>query len=578
MPLKKVLEGLNPPQREVVDLRHHCVAVAVPGGGKTATIAAKAAVLLASPNATVGAVTFSKDAAVELRDRILALARPDAKKHLLAGTFHSLAYKQLGRRNGRAPDIATDGDRTGLLIKVLSDVGLDWKVEDAIAAIEAIKTNFGLAQSGSAEEILYRGYQDSLERNGKIDFQDMLRLAVEGMQNGTIEPYPFTYLLVDEFQDTDPLQYEWIALHANAGSILTVVGDDDQSIYGFRSALGFRGMESFIRQFDAQQVVLGNNYRCHAEILGAAGRIIRNNRDRIPKELVAHKGPGGQVHFQRFPDEYAEAVAAMEHLAVALRNGQSAAVLARTNRILDPVEAVCRSHGVKYFRASGKSILSRPEAALMCNLLELVQKTKDTGVDALLSFVGIGTEELRLLYSKGRANTDQRQRNELLELGLSETSADHYRELMKRLAEWRSLYDRQFYSLVLEGAREWMMEHTDADPARRAITTTYDVLSRLNGPFSDRLEFLRRDNNEPSADALILTTMHSSKGLEWDRVWIIRAEETVVPDEKSTESEERRLFYVAVTRAREDLRLSMAKKNPTSRFVLEAGIDVAIAT
>jgi superfamily I DNA/RNA helicase len=123
-----------------------------------------------------------------------------------------------------------------------------------------------------------------------------------------------------------------------------------------------------------------------------------------------------------------------------------------------------------------------------------------------------------------------------------------------------------------------MMEHTDADPARRAITTTYDVLSRLNGPFSDRLEFLRRDNNEPSADALILTTMHSSKGLEWDRVWIIRAEETVVPDEKSTESEERRLFYVAVTRAREDLRLSMAKKNPTSRFVLEAGIDVAIAT
>ncbi|MFJ4291218.1 ATP-dependent helicase [Cupriavidus sp. NPDC089707] len=579
MSLEKVLAVLNPAQREVVDLRQHCLAVAVPGAGKTATIAAKTAVLLADPHVTVGAVTFSKDAAVELRERILALAGAATKRRLLAGTFHSLAYKQLGRRDGgSAPDIATDGDRTGLLIQVLSDLGLDWKVEDAIAAVETIKTNFGQVQSGSVEEVLYRGYQDSLERNGKIDFQDMLRLAVEGMQNGTIEPYPFRYLLVDEFQDTDPLQYQWIASHAQAGSIVTVVGDDDQSIYGFRSALGFRGMESFIRQFDAQSVVLGNNYRCHAEILGTADRIIRNNRDRIPKELVAHKGPGGKVQFQRFADEYAEAVAAMEHLTAAVRNGQSAAVLARTNRILDPVEAICRSHGVKYFRASGKSILNRPEAALMCNLLELVQKTKSTGVDALLSFVGIDTQELRLLHSKGRANTEQRQRKELLELGLSEASADRYRELMKRLVEWRSLCDRQFYSLVLEGVYEWMMHQTDSDPARRATTTTFDVLSRLNGPFSDRLEFLRRNNNEPAQDALILTTMHSSKGLEWDRVWIIRAEETVVPDEKSTESEERRLFYVAVTRAREDLRLSMAKKNPTSRFVLEAGLDASTAT
>ena len=565
-----MLDELNPAQREVVELRRHCVAVACPGAGKTKTIATKAAMLLSEPNATVGAVTFSKDAAVELRDRIATLAGGNAKKRLMAGTFHSLAYKQLSSGVEGRRDIATDGDRIGLLTQALSDTGLDWKVEDAITAIEAIKTNFGQVQAGTTEEVLYRAYQDSLERNGKIDFQDMLRLAVEGMQRGTIAPYPLTYLLVDEFQDTDPLQYQWIALHAHAGSIVTVVGDDDQSIYGFRSALGFRGMESFIRQFDAQPVVLGNNYRCHAEILGAADKIIRNNRDRIPKVLVAHKGPGGDVAFQRFADEYAEAVAAMEHLAPALSQSQSAAILARTNRILDPVEAVCRSHGIKYYRASGKSILSRPEGALMCNLLELVQKTRKAGIDALLSFVGVGTHELRLLHNSGKTTGEQHQRKDLVELGLSENSADKYRELMKRLAEWRALCDRQFYSLVLEGVHEWMMQHARADQARRAITTTYDVLSRLNGPFSDRLEFLQRDNNKPAPDALVLTTMHSSKGLEWDRVWIIRAEETVVPDEKSTEAEERRLFYVAVTRARQDLRVSMTKKNPTSRFILEA--------
>ncbi|RDK06105.1 ATP-dependent helicase [Cupriavidus lacunae] len=567
-----MLDELNPAQREVVELRRHCVAVACPGAGKTKTIATKAAVLLAEPNATVGAVTFSKDAAVELRDRILALAGSGAKKRLLAGTFHSLSYKQLGGDGSERPDIATDGDRWVLVGQALEEAELDWKIEDAIGAIEVIKTNFGDVQDGTHEARLYRAYQHALERNAKIDFQDMLRLAVEGLQRGTLKPYPFTYLLVDEFQDTDPLQYQWVALHAQAGSIVTVVGDDDQSIYGFRSALGFRGMESFIRQFDAQPVVLGSNYRCKAEILAAADKVIQNNHDRIPKTLVAQKGPGGIVQFNRYDDEYAEAVAAIEALAPALREGKSAAILARTNRILDPVEAVCRSHGVKYYRASGKSILSRPEAALMCNLLEIIQKVKANGLDALLGFAGVGAHELRLLHSKLGPALEQRQKKELVGFGVSEETADRYRDLMKRLAEWRSLCDRQFFSLILDGVREWMMQHAAADQARRAITTTYDVLSRLNGPFSERLEFLRRQNNELVPDALVLTTMHSSKGREWSATWLIRCEETVIPDDGSTEAEERRLFYVALTRAKDVLGVSTAKKNPTSRFVIEAGL------
>ncbi|MCP3018289.1 ATP-dependent helicase [Cupriavidus basilensis] len=571
--MTSLLDQLNPSQREVVEMRRHCVAVACPGAGKTKTIATKAAMLLAEPHVTVGAVTFSKDAAVELRNRILALAGSGAKRRLVAGTFHSLSYKQLGGAGGERPDIATDGDRMVLLGQALEEAKLDWKIEDAIAAIEVIKTNFGNVQDGTHEARLYQAYQDALERNAKIDFQDMLRLAVEGLQRGELKPYPFTYLLVDEFQDTDPLQYQWVALHAQAGSIVTVVGDDDQSIYGFRSALGYRGMESFIRQFDAQPVVLGSNYRCKAEILAAADKVIQNNRERIPKTLVAQKGPGGIVKFNRYDDEYAEAVAAIEALAPTLGEGKSAAILARTNRILDPVEAVCRSHGVKYYRASGKSILNRPEAALMCNLLEIIQKVKANGLDALLGFAGVGAQELRLLHGKMGPALEQRQRKELVAFGVSEETTERYRDLMKRLAEWRTLCDRQFYSLVLEGVHEWMVQHAKVDPARRAITTTYDVLSRLNGTFSERLEFLRRQNNEPAPDALVLTTIHASKGLEWDGIVVIRVEETVIPDEKgSTESEERRLFYVGMTRARDWLALSTAKKNPTSRFVIEAGL------
>ena len=574
MSLDKVLQGLNPSQREVVDLRSHCVAVAVPGAGKTATIAAKAAVLLADPDITVGAVTFSKDAAVELRDRILALAGAGAKKRLLAGTFHSLAYKQLGKSASQRTDIVNDGVRSAIVGQILLECGIEWKVEDAIAAIERVKMELSGPPSGTPESLLYEAYQAALARNGKIDFQDMLRLAVAGMQDGSIDPYRVTHLLVDEYQDCDNLQSRWTSLHAAAGAIVTVVGDDDQSIYGFRSALGFRGMEAFIKDFDARSVVLGKNYRSHAEILAVADSVIRNNKDRIQNDLVANRGPGGTIEFKRLDDEYREAVAAVETLTPILRAGKTAAVLARTNRILDPLEAVCRSHGVKYYRASGRSILDRPEAALMGDLLELIQKTKSTGMDALLGFAGLGSHELQLLHSlaKRKAAGDIPRKKDLLEAGIAESTADKYRDFLKKLAEWQALCDRQFFSLVLDGVHEWMLKHVTEDQGKRAINTAYDVLSQLSGPFSDRLEFLRRKNNEPAEDALVLTTMHASKGREWHGVVIVRAEETIAPDSDSPESEERRLFYVALTRARDSLVISTAKKNPTSRFVVEAGL------
>src|ERR1700733_9779644 len=261
-----MLDGLNPQQREVAEARRHCLAVAGPGAGKTKTIATKVALLLSDPKSLVGAVTFSKDAAVEMRHRILKLSSPDAKRRLVDGTFHSLAFKQLRKPGGAKCDIASDGDRMGLLARVLAEHGFNWKAEEAVPVIEKIKTNFGRVTAGPQEAVLYNAYQQALERNGKIDFQDMLRLSVAGMESGEIKPYAFTDLIVDEFQDTDPLQYRWVELHAMAGAHVTVVGDDDQSIYGFRAALGFRGMESFASSFEARRVVLGSNYRCRDEI------------------------------------------------------------------------------------------------------------------------------------------------------------------------------------------------------------------------------------------------------------------------------------------------------------------------
>ncbi|MBB4518187.1 superfamily I DNA/RNA helicase [Paraburkholderia fungorum] len=562
-----MLEGLNPQQREVAEQRLHCVAIACPGAGKTKTIAAKAALLLSNPAAIVGAVTFSKDAAVELRDRILAIAGDGAKKRLIGGTFHSLAFRQLGKR-----DIASDGDRMVLLARVIAELGLNWKPEEVVPVIERIKTNFGRVEAGTPDAQIYAAYQEALERNGKIDFQDMLRLSVAGMERGDIEPYRFTDLLVDEFQDTDPLQYRWVELHAKAGAQVTIVGDDDQSIYGFRAALGFRGMESFAETFNAQRVVLGMNYRSYGEILAAADRVIRNNAERIPKILQAERGAGGTIATKRSDDEYADAVAAVETLHPLLTAGKSCAILARTNRILDPIEAVCRSHGVPYFRASGSSVINRPQGALMCNLLQVAEGRKQNGLDAVLGYMGMSSPLLGVLHRDMGPVLVQRLKKDLVAIGLPEDTATVYRSFMKRLLEWQEMCERRFYSLVLDGVLELMMTYSKNEQATRAIQATYDVLSRLIGTFADRIEYLKRDNNKPAEGALVLTTMHSSKGLEWDHVWISRAEEGVVPDEKSTESEERRLFYVAMTRARDGLTIATIKKNPVSRFVLESAV------
>ncbi|WP_423200753.1 DNA 3'-5' helicase (plasmid) [Cupriavidus sp. H19C3] len=574
MSLADVLARLNPAQREVVEHEGHCIAVAVPGAGKTATISAKAAVLLERPNVRVGAVTFSKDAAVELRDRILGLTGPAAKGRLIAGTFHSLAYKQLSSAAGKRPDIATDGERAALVLQLLQDMGLEWKLEDAISAIEKCKTDLAPPPADTTEGQLCAAYQQAIERNGRLDFQDLMRQAVSGMRAGTIKPFAVDALLVDEFQDADPLQTEWTGIHARAGSATVVVADDDQTIFCFRSAMGKRGIDTFAKEFEARQVVLGTNYRSHSEILTVADKVIRNNRDRIVKDLVSFKGPGGNVGFQRHDDEYKEAIAAVEAMSSAVRAGKSAAILARTNRILDPVEAICRSHGVKYHRAAGRSILDRPESALFGNLLELIEQSGTNGLDAMLGYSGIGVSDLQMLQGifasmKVVATTTKR---DLLAASVSEDAAIKYLDLNKRLMEWRSLCARGFHALVLDGAYEWMLKWATKDPGKRSINTTYDVLSRLNGRFSDRLDFLRRTNNEAAPDALVLTTFHSSKGLEWDHTALIRLEETVIPDDGSTEDEERRLFYVAVTRARQLMTLSTARKNPTSRFVVEAGL------
>ena len=567
MTYKQALTELNQEQLEVATTKGDCMVIACPGSGKTKTIATKAALLLSESEGGVGAVTFSKESATELMHRIKSLSPALKEKRLFVGTFHSMAFKQLTNRL----DIASDGDKTMYVRSALAELEIEMSIKDAIALIDTHKSKGILPDAGSVGDRLYSHYQKQLSLNKKIDFSDMLLLAVEGMESGRIQPYPLKYLLIDEFQDTDPIQTRWIMCHHRAGAELTVVGDDDQSIYAFRSAMGYSGMQSFVLATNARQIVLGKNYRCRQEILGVADMLIRNNKNRIPKSLVAAKGPGGNVKIKLLLDPVTEAEFVSEDIGDPTKC--SNAVLARNNKDLDIIESILSADGKPYYRPSDKSLFAYAEVAMYFGLIEMIAGLKkDVGVDSLFRIIDMSEDDRDIIHSMKISEFKKINKAELIDKGVSDDGAIIYRNFATFYEEWKSLYNRGSLSLVINGVAEWLIDKIPAkkETARRVLHSASVTLDRLQGDIASRIRFLQENkNNKPDEHAIILSTLHSSKGLEWDKVWIIRSEATICPSEKSPIEEERRLYYVGTTRAREALTITMTTKNPSSPFVME---------
>lgn len=735
---------LNPDQVEAALADGHCLVTACPGSGKTKTLAAKAARILADPHASVCAVTFTRDSALEIRERILRAAGDGVKPRLLVGTFHGLSWIQqtlprtLGfgaavlermRVQGRFRErsaIATEGDRRSYVMRAIEMAGVSLNIEVAAQLIEATKVRLilpGQEHDEPVAERLCAAYQEVLTRNGKIDFQDIILASVTGMRASTVPAFGVTALMVDEFQDTDELQYEWVRLHAIAGARVTAVGDDDQcqppdtqvmteralrpmarlrpedheivcfdprrgllglssnyrlarapycgpmievvteagaatrctprhkwlvanaasarpreadgafvtqarylapgqfvpvvcnvegvrweaiqalrvhayegdvvsldvrphpyyvadgivthnSIYGWRMAMGYRGMERFADELSAQRVVLGINYRSRQEILTPAARVIANNRGRLPKVLTAAKGAGGLARYHHFADAYAEAEAVAREFCRP-DPSPSRAVIARTNRRLDHVEAAMVVHHVAYVRSGGRGILDREEPSVFADLVDVACGRVATGIDHALAWAGVGEDDLRALHGKFGDAVVVGSPTDFAALGVSPKAIETWRGFARAVQRWREAAARARASLALAGIAEWMTAQAEREPQKRNVDLALTVLSGIDGPLERRVSRLRlwRNRLKEAESAVMLTTAHGSKGLEWDQVWIVGAEEGVIPDEKSATEEERRLMYVAMTRARESLIVSSTAANRVSRFVTEAQVE-----
>lgn len=598
-----MMRGLDPYQQKVIDAEGNLLVTACPGSGKTLILSRKASsVLEGDLSSRVCAVTFTRDAAQELEKRIRAQCKSSPKDRLFVGTFHSLVLRQLKSVNINMHPISEA--ETKLIIKNAFDRtgGKDLEiknVEDAVRVISLAKSQlYNNFATDSRKAKLLAEYQSVLTRMQVNDFADILLGAVRMMQSGHLSPLDVNLLLVDESQDTDPVQLEWIKLHAKSGCNVMIVGDDDQSIYGWRNSLGYEGMKIFEDDNDASHLSLDINYRCSPHIIHHATKLISRNQKRMEKSVVAHRAGVGTVKVLASVDEEFEA----EKIAELIRcNSGVWGVLARTNMALDKIEIMLHSKNIPYKRLGGKNFWEIKMVSIFFSVLNsLIKLENNKGWLTILNWIGVSSNVIDTLIKAVRetkktswtgfnlavSNSKVRQKlsNDMKALTL-------ILDLNKKQIGWQEAFKEDRIRIGLTGVVHWLnsvhpstnTEQKLRDALLLKMVKT-SILSMKHPTLKERLhmifvkQLMERERNKKSEDRVKLMTVHSSKGLEFENVVILGCSSKKFPLERESElsdiEEERRLFYVGMTRARNNLYMSYSQEKGPSLFLREAGFGV----
>lgn len=578
---------LSPAQNYAATTPGHVLIVACPGSGKTTVLKFRAEHLLKKHSGTrLAAVTFTKDAADSLRDRIRAQF-PQAGKRVEAGTFHSLCMAQL-RANGRRVNVAKTGQIFRLIAAAISDCPHDrgeLKLEDFQAQIETWQREVNPVippAEQTAQAWVYRDFSARKQQLGMMDFGDLLREAVLGMKAGKVKPLAVNFMLVDEFQDTDEMQLEWVLEHARAGIEVTIVGDDDQSIYGFRGSLGYGGMMNFSNATNATLVNLDRTYRCTQNVFAPAAVLIQHNAARVQKALQTANQDHGSVTVRAFETRMAEAVEVISHIGRHLDTG-TWAILARTNAQLEMVEARI-GETFPYLRKKGESFWDLKAPGILLSLASSVVRGDMVGVSELLTLGGMPRnvmDDLSRQYALDMPGSLSRFVKERLPR-CSPTNREFLTALQGDLSQWQRMVHSNrtreirlavsgMASSILKngGWRTGQMEETQTrlEDAARA-------LSASQKPLGHRINSVSQPRDDPAGEGVALLTLHASKGLEYDNVWIIGCEAGILPSVRdgASEEEERRLTYVGMTRAKTSLIMSYSLDKGRSKFLEESGL------
>lgn len=628
-----ILKGLNDKQYEaVVNTEGPCLVIAGAGSGKTKVLTHKIAYLMKEKNIlpwNILAITFTNKAAKEMKERIELLVG-DAAKDMWIGTFHSICVRILRKFIDRIGFdssfiIFDTSDQKTMVKQILKDLQLDEKLFSDRAVMSEISNaknemlepdQYAVKAHGDfrKEKIaqVYERYQNRLKENNAIDFDDIINFTIKIlMENVDVLEYysnKFQYVLVDEYQDTNKSQFTLVTMLASKHGNITAVGDNDQGIYSFRGA-DISNILNFERDFPGTKIIkLEQNYRCTGNILKVANAVIKNNEVKYDKKLWTENDVGNLPKIFSADNEYDEGRYIAEQIEHLIREEKykysDFAVLYRMNTQSRAIEEILRREGIPYKIVGGLKFYERKEIKDIISYLRLVQNPSDNlSLNRIINEPkrGIGKTSLDNVaqiaeqnnismyeviknadqYGLNRVYLNSREFVDCMEKIMAEKDELSISELIKKLLKDTG------YTKVLENENTVEAENRIANLEEFLnVAVEFEEESADNG-LSDFLEGITLssdlDNVEETDESVTLMTLHSAKGLEFPVVFLVGMEEGIFPGYKSIGEqkeleEERRLCYVGVTRAKENLYLTNSKQrttfgstthNPPSRFLQE---------
>ena len=637
MDVSHILEHLNDKQREAVTSeKQHLMVLAGAGSGKTRVLVHKIAweveALRKNP-ATIMAVTFTNKAAAEMRSRIEELLEAPMMDTWV-GTFHGLAHRMLKRFHKEAGltsgfTILDSDDQLRIIKRIAKEMSLDeasWPSRQSQWQINSWKDEgFRSAQVDDhgdhfKENInkIYKEYEAVCLRDNLVDFGELLLRSYEVVRDNlsvrTFFHSRFKSILVDEFQDTNTIQYNWLLEIASDQATIIAVGDDDQSIYGWRGAK-VENVDSFIKTFDDTEVVrLEQNYRSTNIILGAANALIENNTDRLGKNLWTEKLEGEQIVLYQAYNEQDEARFVADVLRDWMGKGEmyeDAAVLYRSNAQSRALEEALLRASIPYRIYGGQRFYERMEIKNAIAYLKIIFNHSDNpAFERSISNPTRGVGEKTLAKIRGTAKQFNisyiKASAKLIDEGaISGRGGAGLRSYLEFIARCKEFIEENPLSDLMEEIikTSGLVAYHAKEPGEKgktrvenlqelvSATTNFEQSIKEDKPFKEiaeqYLDMISLDSGDRQAsehdDAAQLITLHSAKGLEFKLVIMTGLEESLFPHGRSMENpaqleEERRLCYVGITRAMEKLYITHAESrrlhgsdtfNPPSRFLRE---------
>ncbi len=620
------IDNLNDKQKEAVLYNDGpLLIIAGAGAGKTKTLTTKIAYLIEENYAmpyNILAITFTNKAAKEMKDRLYTLIGSLAKE-VQVSTFHSFGLKLL-RENFQALGyernfvIMDSDDSLTVVKKILKDMNCDPKSYNPRAIRNKISScknemmtpqvyeRYAISEYEKVVYQVYEKYEEKLRKNNSVDFDDLLLLPIKLFREhqDILERYQelYQYILIDEYQDTNEAQYILTKMISSKNRKITCVGDDSQSIYSFRGA-NYKNILNFEKDYkDAKTILLEENYRSTSNILDAANQVIRNNKQRKDKNLWTSRGAGEKIKYYRAFNEKDEAQYIIRKTKELVNKGveyKDIAVLYRTNAQSRVIEEEMLKENMPYRVIGSFYFYSRKEIKDLIAYLRLIHNSKDNisllrvintpkrgiGLKTIENLTEIADKKGISIYEAISSGKELEFKNIIEKLKLISEELT-LTELIDKVLDASGMKadlesEKSLESEIRLENLEEFKSITKSFEEREGLVSLEDFLLEIS-LISDVEEY-KDDPNRIS-----LMTVHSVKGLEFDHVFVVGMEEGIFPHmnslmENSDLEEERRLCYVAITRAKDDLYLINARRrtlfgneqiNPVSRFINEINKDL----